>query len=654
MRSESGTRYIPPGKDGCLSRSVGCKDIYARCAMEHQDQPRAVEQRYSGACSTHCADEDQENSTGYYSDNESKRSLAVIGRSTWNERAVFFFTSLGFTTGLHGVCLFPILCELHGGLAFVLCTALMYLVLGTPMVLLETGLGQLGRLSPAALYPKISPLLAGLGVSMCWSSMVVSVSEACLLSWSVVYFYKSAGCSLPWSHQRNNSDLPSTEQYFTGEILNLSSESGMFGGVQQPLVLGLTVTWGIVMFSLAASIRNTGKLCYITTPFTFLVAAILLICGTVQWTDDVTAAVMPRWGRLADPSVWVTAGCYVFHSLNLGLGGLTTIASHNKTTTNLLRDVGLVSVLHFSWGVAMWLIYECLKGGYSPAGTPPGEPWVLFVVLARGFANLRHGVIFAMLAYTMVFMAGLSTLLGTILTIVSSLLDVFPRLRTNRSLVTAAVCSFLFIAGLPLTSQSGLHYYLLLTHYSVSWPLLLHALCTSLVVIYCYGHQRFIAHLASPTQARLQDSVICHMTVLFTSVVPVLLMVLLTSSLYHLGISTNASSYPEGARLCANLLAALPILCLPFGALYKFLQFTRRQNLLQSLARLVKPEEKWAAQVLKGSSSEHQEKTTMTMPIFITENRDFYHQVFGNGNNNLSYYTNRNFHMTLQHHSLNF
>ncbi|CAG2068028.1 unnamed protein product, partial [Timema podura] len=130
--------------------------------------------------------------------------------------------------------------------------------------------------------------------------------------------------------------------------------------------------------------------------------------------------------------------------------------------------------------------------------------------------------------------------------------------------------------------------------------------------------------------------------------------VLLASSLYHLGTSTNASSYPEDARLCANLLAALPILCLPFGALYKFFHFTRRQNLLQSLARLVKPEEKWAAQVLKASSSEHQEKTTMTMPIFITENRDFYHQVFGNGNNNLRYYTNRNLHMTLQHHSLNF
>jgi len=38
---------------------------------------------------------------------------------------------------------------------------------------------------------------------MCWSSVVFSISEACLLSWSVLYLYKSADCDLPWAHYRN-------------------------------------------------------------------------------------------------------------------------------------------------------------------------------------------------------------------------------------------------------------------------------------------------------------------------------------------------------------------------------------------------------------------------------------------------------------------
>jgi hypothetical protein len=49
--------------------------------------------------------------------------------------------------------------------------------------------------------------------------------------------------------------------------------------------------------------------------------------------------------------------------------------------------------------------------------------------------------------------SGIGTLLGTILIIVSTLLDLFPRLHARRGLVTMCVCFALFIIGLPLTSQ---------------------------------------------------------------------------------------------------------------------------------------------------------------------------------------------------------
>jgi SNF family Na+-dependent transporter len=61
----------------------------------------------------------------------------------------------------------------------------------------------------------------------------------------------------------------------------------------------------------------------------------------------VSQAVLPNWSKLADLTVWLTAGCYVFHSLNLGLGGLTAISSHNKRTTNLLRYKRNVTSVQF-------------------------------------------------------------------------------------------------------------------------------------------------------------------------------------------------------------------------------------------------------------------------------------------------------------------
>ena len=57
--------------------------------------------------------------------------------------------------------MFPVLCEMNGGAAFLFCTAIFYFVLGVPVVLVESGLGHLSRRSPATLFPKLCPLLSG-------------------------------------------------------------------------------------------------------------------------------------------------------------------------------------------------------------------------------------------------------------------------------------------------------------------------------------------------------------------------------------------------------------------------------------------------------------------------------------------------------------
>jgi len=49
--------------------------------------------------------------------------------------------------------------------------------------------------------------------------------------------------------------------------------------------------------------------------------------------------------------------------------------------------------------------------------------------------------------------SGVGTLIGTVLMIVSTFLDVFPKLHCRRGPVTISVCTSLFLIGLPLTSQ---------------------------------------------------------------------------------------------------------------------------------------------------------------------------------------------------------
>ncbi|GFG31628.1 hypothetical protein Cfor_03203, partial [Coptotermes formosanus] len=587
----------------------------------------------------------EENSDRYPTINDARQKMPNGQfRSTWNEKGVFFFTSLGFTTGLQGICVFPVLCEMNGGAAFLFCTVVLYFVLGIPVFLVESGLGQLSRQSPAVLFPKLCPLLSGLGVCMCWSSVVLSISEACLLSWSVLYIYKSADCDLPWAHYHNYTGMTSSAKYFTGEVLGVSAGLEIFGNIQGSLVIGLAITWSIVAACLATGIRHTGKLCYVITPVIFLVAGILLVRGLFLWSENVSQSVSPDWSSLADLTVWLAAGCYVFHSLNLGLGCLTAISSHNKHTTNLLRDAVLVCLFHFVWGVMMWLAYVCLVADYRATNLFPknitGGPWIAFVVFARGLAALPHGIVFSLAMYIMVFFVGVGTLIGTVLMIVSTFIDVFPKLHGRRGPVTICVCTALFLIGLPLTSQAGFHIQLLLSYYSVNWPLLLYSLCMVNAVSYCYGQKRYISDICSLSNTKLQETTVSHLVVLFTTIVPGLLVVLLFCSFYHtVSPPGGQTPYPSWAKAIGWLVSAVPAVFLPVGIILKVLHFSRKQNLVQSFKLLLRPDELWTETVSVHRSSSSCEKTTMTTPIIVDADKDFLFVpsvTSSDGNNNLS------------------
>ena len=79
-------------------------------------------------------------------------------------------------------------------------------------------------------------------------------------------------------------------------------------------------------------------------------------------------------------------------------------------------------------------------------------------------------------------------------------------------------CMFVFC-------QAGFHIQLLLSYYTVNWPLILYSLCMIIAVSFCYGQKRYISDLCSLSNTKLQETTMTHLVVLFTTVVPVFLVV---------------------------------------------------------------------------------------------------------------------------------
>ena len=73
--------------------------------------------------------------------------------------------------------------------------------------------------------------------------------------------------------------------------------------------------------------------------------------------------------------------------------------------------------------------------------------------------------------------------------------------------------------------QAGFHIQLLLSYYTVNWPLILYSLCMIMAVSYCYGQKKYISDLCCLSNTKLQETTMTHLVVLFTTVVPVFLVV---------------------------------------------------------------------------------------------------------------------------------
>ena len=66
----------------------------------------------------------------------------TVERGQWNSKADYLFTCIGYAVGLGNICRFPYLTYENGGGAFVIPYMIMLLLVGIPIVFMETSLGQ--------------------------------------------------------------------------------------------------------------------------------------------------------------------------------------------------------------------------------------------------------------------------------------------------------------------------------------------------------------------------------------------------------------------------------------------------------------------------------------------------------------------------------
>ena len=510
-------------------------------------------------------------------------------RERWPGSLDFLAASWSFTLSLHSVWSLPIAVVQHGGIVFVLVYILLTAVLGAPILLLEIFLGQYSALAPVSLYRHLSPVMAGTGLAVCVQAAVRAVLELGLMMWLGQLMFQ-----LFYSRDAVTADT----NIFRSEIVSGSEVYSLdqVGGLSTQLVLVLGIAALILLVLVVAGSRSVGKVSMVCVPLAFMLLVTLVIrsCLADGGPQGVLSLLSPEWSLLKEPSLWLQAAAHVIFSLQLGLGAQSAYARCNKYRHNLLRDVAVVIVSHVVWVLLSLLLTLALLGAGDSnirdsaqvIRTVTGEGLWLAVttILDKTLLTLGYGWLWAGLYLILLSVITMTSLYGYIEVISSSFSNLRPGLAKLKPLVTFCVLVLIFLMDLALATQGGIHVYHLLYTYLATWPCLLISLMTVGAAVLAHSPRHIMRDLAQMSGVSLPHTLTAHLTVIFTSLAPLLLISAAAYSLYRLhldhledplasfGVSLSQSGWPMVLGWSLYGLTVLPIV---LGILFRLVWVTR-------------------------------------------------------------------------------
>uniref|UniRef100_A0A182KFV4 Transporter n=1 Tax=Anopheles christyi TaxID=43041 RepID=A0A182KFV4_9DIPT len=527
-------------------------------------------------------------------------------RGHWASKTEFILSCIGYAIGLGNVWRFPYLCYRNGGGAFLVPYLLMLVLCGIPLFFLETCLGQFSGTGCITVF-KIVPLLKGAGIAIVVINFICTAYYNAIISYPLLFLWRSLQAQLPWEscgnawntvrclelrgdhHVElflNNSGMPIGDRYrtpadefFHNEILQISDGINHMGGIVWPLLLCNLIAWIVIFCCIAKGVQSVGKVVYFTATFPFVILAVLLVRGVTLpgALEGIKFYIMPQWSQLLNLRVWADAAIQIFFSLGPGWGGIVNMASYNHFKNNTKLDSIIIPIVNCGTSILAGFVVFSVLGYFShqtglPVATAAtGGPGLAFITYPEAISMLPLSPLWACLFFSMLFFLGVDSMFVQIEAIVSSVLDVLPRLRSVKLLITAGTCFLLFLLSLACVTRGGMYLVQLLDWYSASISVILVCIVEVIAVSWIYGCEKFVHDVEFMIDRKVERFWI----VSWKFITPIVLtFIFVTTIAYNTEVSYNGLSYPRWAIGFGWASCLVSMLCIPLYACYKLI-FTK-------------------------------------------------------------------------------
>ena len=344
----------------------------------------------------------------------------------FSSRWGFILSAVGSAVGMANVWGFSAKLGANGGGAFLVAYLIFVALFSVVGLSAEYAVGRRARTGTLGAYRKAwesrSPRLGKAGGLLGWlplaGSMCIAIGYAVIIAYVLKAFFQSV----------------------TGELMQVDTGTWFAGFSSQaysvvPFHILVVVGTLLTLMLGARSIEKSNK---VMMPVFFVIFVVLAVRVSFLpgASEGYKFLFSPDWGKLKDPMVWIWAMGQAFFSLSVTGSGMVVYGAYLDDREDVVHVAVRTAICDTVAALvsALVIIPACFAYGLDVGAGPS----LLFVTLPRILQDIPFGRLFAVILYTAMVFAGVSSLQNMFEAVGESLQHRFPRL--SRGFVLALLC----------------------------------------------------------------------------------------------------------------------------------------------------------------------------------------------------------------------
>ena len=334
--------------------------------------------------------------------------------------------TLGSAVGLGNIWKFPSLTGTNGGAGFLLVYLLATLLVGLPVMIVETMLGRAARANAVTTFERVAPHNQGWWKIIGWMGFA-----AALLIMS--FYSEVAGWVYAYIFKAISGSLTTTDPKIAGDIFGELVANPFSSLIWQWVVLG--ITGSIIMMGVSKGIEAvTRKL----MPLLFIL--LLVLCarsltlpGAAQ---GLTFLFSPDFSKISG-AVVLTALGLAFFKLSIGMGTMMTYGSYFRDDQNIPATT--IRVMAADLFVSMLAGIAIFPAVFTFGFEPSAGPSLVFITIPAVFAQIPMGHLLMVVFFVLTAVAATGAMLSLLEVPVAIIHERFGISRKKATLISLLI-----------------------------------------------------------------------------------------------------------------------------------------------------------------------------------------------------------------------